>query len=329
MIKNYINIYDFYKVFEIICRNPQKFMNIISRLPLSKMMKVKATWSSAQEDKSNWWDVPAVMKRWNYLITGDEQVDYCDYIAGKYLIDKKSLRGLSLGCGGGGRELRWAQTNKFARIDAYDISDVRIQQAIAMSEKYGFSEIINYKVKDAFQIEAEENSYDVIFGEGALHHFSPLETIMRRAFKFLKPGGCFIVNEFVGPSRFQWTDRQLVIANSLLDIFPERYKLLYKSKYVKKYIRKPSILSMVMQDPSEAIESSKIIPLMHDIFDVREVRGYGGNILHLLFCGISHHFISPDDIARHLLDICFEVEDLMLECGDISDDFIVAVCTKP
>ncbi len=85
---------------------------------------------------------------------------------------------------------------------------------------------------------------------------------------------------------------------------------------------------MILGDPSEAVESSKIRPLLHKIFEVVEIREYGGTVLHLLFSGIAHNFLSEDTETRHWLDICFEVEDSLLRKGDIQSDFIIAVCKK-
>jgi hypothetical protein len=85
---------------------------------------------------------------------------------------------------------------------------------------------------------------------------------------------------------------------------------------------------MVVRDPSEAIESSKILPLLKTNFTVVEQKGYGGTILHLLFNEIAHHFVSPDAEGERLLKMCFSIEDLMLESGEIQPDFIFAVCKK-
>ena len=81
-------------------------------------------------------------------------------------------------------------------------------------------------------------------------------------------------------------------------------------------------------DPSEAVESARIIPLLHKIFEVIEIKEYGGTILHLLFSGIAHHFISPEAEAQRFLELFFEIEDQLLAQGDLQSDFIVAVCKK-
>ena len=70
------------------------------------------------------------------------------------------------------------------------------------------------------------------------------------------------------------------------------------------------------------------MPLLRELFNVIEERGYGGNILHLLFSGIAHHFLSEDAETQRLIHFLFEAEDLFLENKDIQSDFVLAICRK-
>ena len=161
-----------------------------------------------------------------------------------------------------------------------------------------------------------------------MHHFSPLKDILFKINNFLKPDGFFVVNEFVGPTRFQWADRQLEVINGLLSILPVQYRTERNGKTVKKKVFRQSKLSMILIDPSEVIESSNILPLLKEIFDVQEIKECGGTILLILFYEIAHNFLSGNKETKHYLDVCFNVEDALLENGEIQSDFIVAVCKK-
>lgn len=325
MFNNFVNVEDLQT---LIKQGPKVLSEIISRLGIAEKKRIKTAWSHSSNPPKNWWDIPVVRSRWNHLISGDPQVDYYDYISQKYLANKNSLSALSIGCGTGHRELRWAETSKFSSIDAYDLSHPRIQNAISIAKQNNYDKIINYRVSDVYGIKAHENHYDVVLGEQSLHHFSPLEKILLRANSFLKTDGYFIVNEFVGPTRFQWTERQLEAVNGLLAILPAKYKTFWGSESIKQKVSKPSRLRMILQDPSEAIESSKIKSMIHEIFDVVEVKEYGGTILQLLFNGISHNFLSDDPETQHWLKFCFDVEDQLIASNEIQSDFIVAICKK-
>lgn len=262
------------------------------------------------------------------MISGDTKVDYRDYVCSNHWSERFSMRALSLGCGTGAKEMSWAETNKFSRIDAYDLSETRIRAANEAAKKRGLDHVLNFEVGNVYKLGFQENSYDVVFGEGSLHHFSPLDSLMEKIGRTLKPDGFFVVNDFVGPTRFQWTERQLEIINSLLAILPDKYKALWNSEYIKNRVIRPSRLGMVLKDPSEAVESSRIVPLMGKYFEVSEIKGYGGAILHPLLDGISHNFLAVDSETQAYLELCFTVEDLSLATQAIQHDHVVAICRK-
>lgn len=83
---------------------------------------------------------------------------------------------------------------------------------------------------------------------------------------------------------------------------------------------------MLYNDPSEAVESANILSLMAKYFDIVEMKEYGGTVLHLLLYEIAHHFLPNDPEADKWLALFFEVEDLLLQTGELPSDHIVAVC---
>ncbi len=325
MFRNFINVHDVMNVFT---KGMKSLSAVAAKLSRSKENRVKDAWANTDCPPNNWWDVPDVNERWNRLISGKKNVEYYEYIAKKYLRNRKNLIALSLGCGTGHRELKWAGLKKFKTIDAVDISKPRIDMAIEEAREKGYDRIIAYKVADVYKMEMAELHYDAIFAEGSLHHFSPLNVLLQRINTSLKPGGYFIINEFVGPTRFQWTDRQIEVINGILSIIPAKYKTLWKSEKTKSNIIRPSKLRMILEDPSEAVESSNIMALINQIFDVVEVRPYGGTILHMLLSGIGHNFLSSEKEAQRWLSMLFEVEDLLMLEKELSSDFVVAVCRK-
>lgn len=326
MLNNWINFNDLSWLFKKL--NPEKIQQIISALTSSKNSKVREAWVHTYNQSVAWYDLPAVQQRWNVLISGNANVDYYQYISNKYFLHDQ-LKGLSLGCGTGHRELRWAELGKFQCIDAYDLSPTRIEFAKKNAQKNSYLSIVNYEVADIYSLPIQPDSYDVIFVESSLHHFSPLEEILLKISKALKPSGYYVVNEFVGPTRFQWTNRQLEVVNALLSILPAKYKHIQHSNSIKSRWFRPSLLKMILTDPSEAVESSNIMPLLNKYFNIIELREYGGNILQLLLNDdIAHNFLADDKETQDFLKLCFEVEDLLIKTGDIQSDLVVAVCQK-
>lgn len=325
MFNNFVNVHD---VVHALKKGARFFSILAGKIASTSRKRVEDTWAVTECPASNWWDIPEVNSRWNTLITGSKDVEYYEYIADKYFRARKNLIGLSLGCGTGHRELKWVGLKNFKRIEAVDISKPRIEKAMLEARARGYGDIITYKVDDIYRMDLSESHYDAIFVESSLHHFSPLREILVKINSSLKPDGYFIMNEFVGPTRFQWTERQLEVINGLLSVLPTKYKMLWRINKSKSKVVRPSKLSMILGDPSEAIESSEIMSNVIDIFEVVEVKHYGGTILHMLLSGIGHNFLSADVETRRWLNVLFEAEDLLMLEKEITSDYVVAVCRK-
>jgi SAM-dependent methyltransferase len=324
MFNNLVNIYD---LVDLAHMGPKAVTKVASRLALSKTDQIKAKWTYQPGVEVNWWIIPEVVERWNCMVSGNPKVDHYKYITDKYLDNRNAPIALSLGCGNGAKEIKWAELGKLSHIDAYDLSESGIRTAQATAERCGYSQKIKFRVGDVFGVRAEPCHYDVVIGEHSVHHFSPLEEILLRINAFLKKDGYLFIDEFVGPTRFQWTDKQLAAVNGLLAILPAKYKLTPEG-VMKQKVWRPSRLRMILRDHSESVESSRIRPLLAKIFDVVELKEYGGTILHLLFGDIAQNFLSSDAETKRWLKICFETEDALLESGELQSDFIVAVCRK-
>lgn len=294
---------------------------------------VKTTWEQVEGPPSYLWSIPSVCRRANRLITGDPDLDYSACVSQAYLAPLQPLHGLSLGCGTGKKELRWANLCRYTRLDAYDISAPRIAYARSQAQAAGRTEV-HYYAADIYQVDWPEAHYDVVFVDQSLHHFTPLEPLLFKIRDALKSTGYLIASEFVGPTRFQWTDRQLEVINGLLAILPRAYRKRWSNSQVKTRVYRPSRLSMLLGDPSEAVESARIVPLLERHFEIVERRDYGGTILHMLFDDIAANFLGEDgqekdETACKLIELCFAIEDTLLELGDIPSDFALLICKPP
>jgi ubiquinone/menaquinone biosynthesis C-methylase UbiE len=301
--------------------------NILSRL-VFRGGRMSRRWDHLTYSPKNWWDIPQVMERWNRMISGDPATDYFTYFLKRYFTGRSAMMALSLGCGTGHRELDLAGLGRFERIDAVDLSEKRITHAKFKAREHGYENLIRYIAGNVFEVDLPDSHYDLVIAEQSLHHFSPLETILRKIAASLKPDGYLLFNEFTGPSRFQWTDRQLEAVNGLLAVMPRRYRVRWRSRSVKRVVHRPGRLGMILYDPSEAVESSRILPLVTELFDVVELKGYGGTVLQLLFNDIAHNFLVKDAETERLLRIYFDAEDELLRSGRLESDFVVGVCRR-
>ena len=112
MLKNAVNRHDLAHVAQLARRG--EVWEVARQLIASKTGRVRHTWRNPAAAPTNWWNLPYFEERWNRLASGDPAVDHISYLASRHLSQGRSA--LSLGCGSGAQELRWAETGRFSRL---------------------------------------------------------------------------------------------------------------------------------------------------------------------------------------------------------------------
>jgi 2-polyprenyl-3-methyl-5-hydroxy-6-metoxy-1,4-benzoquinol methylase len=323
VLGNLINRHDAVRLYRKLRRG--QLQQIADKLRAPEPQRVMDSWSGPGPGAGHvpWDHIPAIRRRWHTF--GSPETGFAEHVARRWLSGRSGLRALSLGCGQGDRELEWAELGMFDQITGVDISPGQIERATRNAKEAGLDEVLSFHVADARTALREADvQYDVVLALDSLHHFSHLEEIMRLIARALGPGGLLIMDEYVGPSRFQWTSGQMRAANALLGALPEGHRTQDGGK-IKRRVVRPSRLSMRLDDPSEAVESSSLMPALHRHFAILEEHPYGG-ILHLALHGIAHNFLAEDDPRTgQALGRCLAAEDQAL--ARLGHDFTYAVCS--
>ncbi len=307
--------------------NKNESLRLLRRATSPGGERVKITWSQSRRPIRNWYEIPQVASRQGLLITGSPDKSTYSYVAEKYLSADR-LKALSLGSGSGTREIAWAETGKFERIVGIDVSDERVETARSVVAKTPHAGVIEFVQGDVMQRGFQDGSFDVVIAEGILHHLSPVDSAVGKIRRCLRPGGLMVVNEYVGPDRFQWTESQVRYCNALLTLLPAELRKYRGTRFAKSHVFRPGTLSMVMYDPSEAIESSKIIDAVENKFRIVERKDYGGTILQPLLKDIAHNFTDRMPAGEEALQLLFAAEDFLMRSGLIGSDFVFAVARK-
>jgi 2-polyprenyl-3-methyl-5-hydroxy-6-metoxy-1,4-benzoquinol methylase len=313
--KTYISIGDFVDIYHKIRQKGIGF--IISKLNWSSKSRIQSKWDFF-DSSSDFWLIPAIQKRWNFMISGNENVEYEAYVYNKYLQNKTNLRLLSIGCGEGIHDRNFAKFNCFSSIDAVDISEGSIKKALEIATEMNLQ--INYQSGDFKKLNFKKDSFDVILFSSSLHHFEGVFNLLKNDVNsLLSENGILVIYEYVGPNRLQWTTEQLKKANILLDKMPTKFKLLYDNKSIKKKVYRPGIFRMLLVDPSEAPDSKNIVSALNTNFKVLEQTNLGWNILHILLKGIAHNFCNDQKETQELLTHLFAEEDAFVLHSKSSD----------
>jgi ubiquinone/menaquinone biosynthesis C-methylase UbiE len=309
-IGDFIDLY--YKV-------KQKGFNILlSKFHLSNQTRTVSKWNTVT-DSSDFWIIPEVINRWNEKSTGDPNLEHEDYVVSKYFSQSNGLRMLSVGCGTGSKERKFAKYPNFELIEGIDLAANRVEEARENAINHNYKNI-NYIVGDFAKYNFKPEIFDIILFNSSLHHFDNIDNILQtKVLPSLKKGGYLIIFEYTGPKRLQWTKSQLDFSNELLNEIPNKYKERFDSNSIKKRIYRPGLLRMLLVDASEAVDSESIIPSIHKHFKIIEEKKIGWNILHLLFKDIAHNFLNKDEETQKLLSYLFEQEDKYLLLNGTSD----------
>ena len=253
-------------------------------------------------------------------ISGDPQVYYLQHFIDRNLRELPVERALSLGCGGGNLERFFIQENIVRTMDANDASPGSIDLARRLADEAGMGDRLSYEVADANRLQLEASVYDFVVAKMSLHHFDALEHIYDQVSRSLKPDGVFMFNEFIGPTKYQWSDLQLELMNEILELLPPELKA-----GAPEYLSRPTIEQMDAVDPTEAIRSGEIMSVLERWFSVVEYRPYGGTILQILLAHVMGNFDL--ERAEHLavLRLIFLLEKTLVSHRVLPSDFAYVI----
>ncbi len=224
------------------------------------------------EPEDRYWGAqPLVRRAINRRVTGDPNRWPMEWFADRYVPAALPV-GLSVGCGTGLLERDVFLKGICERVEGVDFSPEAITEALREAEDAGLGRRLAYRVEDINAIRLPAAAYDIVFFHGSLHHIRNVERVLEEVHAALKPGGLLFLDEYMGPSRSEWREADWGFARSAFDALPEELK------------NRPELaIPLPMDDPSESVRSSAILPAARRLFTILEDRPYGGNILWFVF----------------------------------------------
>lgn len=238
-----------------------------------------------------WMAHPAVRAAINTRVTGDPNVWPIRGLASQLASRTPVRTALSIGCGTGGLERSLLEEGIATEITGIDMSETALAEARRLGPD------IHYFAADARSF-LEGKTFDAIFFHQSLHHFDDLDDLMARVKKALAPDGFLYIDEYVGPSRDEWTPWKLMLPNLF-------YRALPLGTRRAKIVRAP----INREDPTEAIRSSQIVDAVLRRFRITSRNDYGGNLLSLIYPNMRRDAPRFDEAVHRLI----KIEDRMLE----------------
>lgn len=269
-----------------------------------RLAKAAAHWSNVAPpaSRTSWWLQPAIVRHVNHVICG-EPIDGPSAGFRKLIMarmpDGGFPRAVSVGSGVGAKEIALLTDNIVQRFDLFEISEERLRASKRLARRNGVFDRISFHGSNAFEADFAEG-FDLVHWNDSLHHMFDVHEAVAWSHRNLKPGGLFAMNDFIGPSHFQWTDLQLDIAAKVRGLLPERLMRdpANPLALLDRAITRPDLAQFIAVDPSEAADSSNILGAVTATFPQAEIRLTGGLIYHLALEGVMANFdLEGDDAA--------------------------------
>lgn len=275
-------------------------------------------------NRLSWSGIPQVHLNHNYLVTGDRDSYWISYLRDKYFDDGDAGDTLSLGCGEGHVDRIMKDCGfRFKSFTGMDISPASIKKAQKLANEVELAPDIRYVVTDLNEYDLPADSFDFIYFFQSLHHIESLEKILSGCARALRKGGLLMVNDYVGPSRFQWREDQQRMASELVALLPEelRRDLRYPALKHKTAVERPTVEHMIAGDPSEAVRSADIESVLKEHFQIIEDKNWGGALNFLIFHGIAGNFDGDNPYHNAIVELLIHHENTLTEHQIIPSDF--------
>lgn len=281
---------------------------------------------------TDWGDHPTVFRAVMRHAFGSEDSDFFVFLRQHYP-ECTHAHALSLCCGDGAFEQQLISQGVFKNITGIEISEIRIAHGQARLESLhsetGLPCPLTFVHHDVNLGNFGEAQYDVVFAKAALHHIMSLDAAFDGMVRCLKPGGLLVAIDFFGPSRFQWTEQQLVAAERFWnEQVPPALRLDGDGRPFAPVTR-PTVESMLALDPSEAACSAKLAEAIGARFDILHDIALGGTLMNLLLYGERVNQFDPDDpLHNEILRAAVAWEHELISQGVLGSDFRFVVARR-
>lgn len=222
----------------------------------------------------------------------------------------KPKRGLSLACGSGRAERNALTQGICTSFHGIDVAEDAILEARRMASQETLD--ITYEQGDLNTIQLEPDSYDLVITQNCLHHVLHLEHLATQIHQALTPEGTLWVQDYVGETQFQYSEKRLEIINEVLKILPEKLCINRATEEALDYITRPE--PGQLPSPFEAIRSAEIMPIFLKHFDVIEKRENGAIMRLVIPLGARSDYLENED-TKSIFELLYYLDQTLIREG--------------
>jgi SAM-dependent methyltransferase len=189
-----------------------------------------------------------------------------------------------------------------------DIAPSALKEARKQADGAGYA--IDYQTADLNRVELPPNEFDLVVTQNCLHHVLELEYLAEQIWQSLTPAGLLWIDDFIGETQFQWTDKRLTFVNGVLSSLPEEYRFDRINRRLLSQFQRKAPGTLV--SPFEAIRSGDIIPVFLRFFDVIE-KHERNCMLHLVCPPGTRSAYAKDEAGKQMFEMLRTFDRLLIE----------------
>jgi len=287
--------------------------------------------ATGKQLKLRWWQSQEVIKDVNRRVCGEAIPGFSNglttLLKQRYASSVPFERAVSVGGGIGNKEMALLRAGVIKHFDLYELSSARIDQGRKLALDQNLGERISFHEADAFVACTDPEVYDLVHWNNSLHHMFDVDAAVLWSKTVLKPGGVFYMDDFIGQDRFQWSDEMLEISSAVRSSLDDRLMVnpRHPSMKLAREIKRPNAARLIEDDPSEAVESSKIPAAVLKHFPDADLKNTGGVIYHLVLNDVLHNMDEKDDAMT--MKLLMIIDELASKLGE--NHYAVALAQKP
>jgi hypothetical protein len=145
----------------------------------------------------------------------------------------------------------------------------------------------------------------------------------------LRPGGLFVMNDYVGATRARYNAREREYANQVRSILPERFFVHFANakRRVPRSVDEIPFERAIADDPTECADSEAIIPAIRETFPSAWIWMLGGAVYHLALADILQNFNPDQKRDLVLLESLLILDRALSELGE--NHYAACIAEKP
>jgi lipopolysaccharide transport system ATP-binding protein len=271
---------------------------------LDSELSVTAQTSDNSISAVSWWDSPLVIKQCEDIITGNPDISFYDYLRNEY-VSQSLEKGLSICNRLKGIESNFVEYNVCKSFDVID-------------DKKEIYNLIEGKA------DFKEEYYDLFLCVDLIHQTKNLDLFLKDIYSALKDKGFIIALEYVGPAEYQWSDKEMELA----DMFSEK---LSDGKDISDFGEAAHISMSNSLAPATLTgehSANDVIPMTERFFDIIKIRYFGGPFYNLLLNKVLDISDPNDKRVSTLIKTIIQVEQVLIQEESLNSHYALIIAKK-